>query len=205
MIPVPARRPPALYEPPDYFRRLRREEIFPDASRPLEIDLGCGDGRFLVALAARHVERDFLGIERLLGRARKVARRVSLTGLGNVQVFRIESSYAVIHLLPESAVSRVHLLFPDPWPKKRHHKNRLVTTEFCAALHRVLGPAGEWLMKSDDGGFLDAAREIVAASGRFAEIAWPAEAFFYPPTDFEAQWSEAGREIHRIRWRKTQD
>ena len=191
-----------LYEPPDYFRRLRREEIFPGPTRPLEIDLGCGDGGFLVALAARHSDRDFLGIERLLGRARKAARLASRMGACNVKVLRIESSYAVSHLLPEAAVSRIHLLFPDPWPKKRHHKNRLVTPDFCEAVHRLLEPAGEWLLKTDDVEYVEEVREVVAGSGRFTEVRWPEEAFHHPRTDFENQWLADGRAIHRVRWRK---
>jgi tRNA (guanine-N7-)-methyltransferase len=181
---------------------LRREEIFPDPSRPLEIDLGCGDGGFLIELAAHHPERDFLGIERLLGRVRKVVRRAARLESANVKILRIEIAYAVEYLLPEAGASRIHLLFPDPWPKLRHHKNRLVTAGFCAAVDRILESGGEWLMKTDDVEYFDEARRAVAASGRFAEAAWPEDAFFYPRTDFENQWLAAGRSVRRVRWRK---
>jgi tRNA (guanine-N7-)-methyltransferase len=117
-------------------------------------------------------------------------------------VFRIEIAYAVRYLLPESAVSRVHLLFPDPWPKKRHHKNRLVTGEFCAAVHRILEPGGEWLMKTDDAAYFDEARRAVASMTGFEDVAWPDDASSYPRTDFENQWLAAGRKVHRVRWRK---
>ena len=72
---------PALFTPTDYFRELRREDVFPDASRPLEIDLGCGDGTFLLGMAAQFPERDFLGVERMIGRVEKVTKKIQRSGL----------------------------------------------------------------------------------------------------------------------------
>lgn len=106
----------ALFIPPDYFREL--PDVFPDASRPLEIDLGCGDGTFLTGMAAHHPERDFLGVERMLGRVDKTARKIERLQLPNARIMRLESAYTVSALLPSARVSRLHLLCPDPWPKK---------------------------------------------------------------------------------------
>lgn len=191
---------PRHFFPADYFRELRRDEIFPGPERPIEVDLGCGDGRFLLEMAARFPERDFLGVERFLGRARKVCRKGGRLGLANLKVLRLESAYTLEWLLPEAAVSRVHLLFPDPWPKKKHHGRRLVTRAFCGGLRRVLVGGGEFLFKTDHGGYFDEAVERVRESGHFAERGWPEKGFFYPETDFERQWSEAGRTIHRARF-----
>jgi len=131
----------AAFVPENYFRELRKDEVFEDASRPLEIDLGCGDGSFLLAMAAQHPERHFLGIERMLGRYDKVARKITQAGLRNVRVLRLESSYTVGWLLPSASVSRLHLLCPDPWPKKKHHRRRLVVgEEFQQGLQRILVP-----------------------------------------------------------------
>ena len=135
--------------PEDYFCELRKVDVFPEVARPLEVDLGCGDGAFLRAMAERHPERDFLGVERLLGRVRKGCRKAGGMGLMNLEVLRLESSYTLGYLLPTGGVSRVHLLFPDPWPKKKHHKRRLVTQEFCESLQRVLESGGEFLFKTD--------------------------------------------------------
>ena len=99
---------------------------------PLEIDLGCGDGSFLAALARESPEKNFLGIERLLGRVRSACRRIERAGLTNARVMRFEISYAVEHLLPPGSVTAFYLLFPDPWPKRRHAPRRLVTESFLA-------------------------------------------------------------------------
>ena len=66
-----------VFIPDDYFCELKKEDIFPDSARPLEIDLGCGDGSFLIAMAQQHPERNFLGVERLAGRVAKVARKIA--------------------------------------------------------------------------------------------------------------------------------
>ncbi|MGH7936376.1 MAG: tRNA (guanine(46)-N(7))-methyltransferase TrmB, partial [Chthoniobacterales bacterium] len=127
--------------PENYFAPLNLAQVFPRAA-PLEVDLGCGDGTFLVALAAKFPERNFLGVERLLGRVRSACGKAARAKLPNVRVLRIESSYAVEYLLPPASVAVGHLLFPDPWPKKRHHRRRIVTAGFIAAIHRVLKPRG---------------------------------------------------------------
>jgi len=193
-----------LYEPPDYFRTLRKDEIFaptPDRpAAPLEIDVGCGDGGFLLELAAVHPDRNFLGLEKLLGRARKVARQAARRGLTNVMGMQVDSPYALRHLLPVGGVSRVHLLFPDPWPKAKHAKNRLVQPDVCADIARLLEPGGEWLFKTDHPEYFAEAIAVIRASNRFDEIPWPDEAFPYPQTDFESLWLTEGKMIQRARF-----
>jgi len=195
--------PPCLFVPGDYFRRLEPGEIFDDGA-PLEIDLGCGDGSFLVDLARALPEYRFLGVERLLGRARKVCRKAVRAGLGNLRVLRLESRYTVEWLLPPASVRRLHLLCPDPWPKARHHKRRIIQPEFLSALARVLEPGGEFLFKSDDADYFEWTLECLATCPDLEPVPWPEDAFFYPKTDFERQWLAEGRIIQRLRCRRTQ-
>ena len=136
------------FVPEDYFRQLGRDEIC-RGGRPLEVDLGCGDGSFLMEMAREFPERDFLGVERLLGRVRKVCKKLTRRRLENVRVLRLDSRYVVEWLLPDDGVSRLHLLCPDPWPKLRHNRRRLVQAEFLEAVRRVLG-AG-WRVSFHDG------------------------------------------------------
>ncbi len=186
--------------PADCFRELRKEEVFGDASRPLEVDLGCGDGAFLRAMAGNFPQRDFLGVERLLGRVRKGCKKAARLGLENLRVLRLESSYTLGYLLPTGGVARVHLLFPDPWPKKKHHKRRLLTQGFCEGLQRVLEPQGEFLFKTDHADYFDEGVAAVRASGLFAEADWGDGGEFYAETDFEQLWRGQGRPIYRARF-----
>ena len=195
--------PPAIFVPSDYFRVLEKREVFPDAEKPLEVDLGCGDGTFLAAIAAHYPERNFLGVERLLGRIEKTSRRIRQGGLTNARVLRLESSYTLSWLLPSASVSRLHLLCPDPWPKKKHHKRRMFhDEEFLGGLERILVPGGEFLLKSDDLPYFEDAVEVMAGRSAFTRLDWPDDAFFYPQTAFERQWLAQGKTLHRARWQR---
>lgn len=191
-----------LFVPSDHFRELAPTAIFPDTTRPLEVDLGCGDGTFLVGMAAQHPERDFLGVERMLGRVSKTARKIAAQKLPNARIMRLESAYTVAWLLPRASVSRLHLLCPDPWPKKRHAERRLVNqAEFLDGLTRILRPGGEFLLKTDDQPYFeDALLSFESRTHQFQRLDWPDGAFPYTTTDFEATWLAAGRSIHRARW-----
>lgn len=195
---------PALageFVPADYFRTLEHAEICRDG-RPLEVDLGCGDGTFLLELARHHPERDFLGVERLLGRVRKVCRKATRQHLENVRVLRLDSRYVTEWLLPAAAVSRLHLLCPDPWPKVRHHRRRLVQLEFLAAVRRVLVPGGEFLFMTDHEEYFRWAEEKIGAFAGFERLEWEQDTFFHPTSDFQQLWESAGKAIWRLRCRK---
>lgn len=193
----------SILVPSDYFRELRREEVFPEVSRPLEIDLGSGDGTFLVEMARQHPERDFLGVERLGGRVLKTAKKIKRAGLQNARVLQLESAYTVGWLLPANCISRLHLLCPDPWPKKRHHKNRLVNNdEFLTGLERILVSGGEFLLKTDHDEFYQNAIESLSQRPTFERLDWPADAFSYAQTDFEKHWLSQGLSIQQARWRR---
>ncbi len=189
------------FVPADYFRQLEGAEIC-RAGRPLEVGLGCGDGSFLLEMARHYPERDMLGVERLLGRVRKVCKRAVRQNLENARVLRLESRYVVEWLLPVAVVSRMHLLCPDPWPKVRHHRRRLVQIEFLAAVRRALVPGGEWLFMTDHEEYCQWVQDKVAQFGEFECLPWDDESFFYPKTDFQRQWESEGKSMWRLRCRK---
>jgi len=195
---------PGEWMPADFFSRARVQDIFATTAltgySPLEVDLGCGEGRFLTEIAAEYPDRCFLGVERLLGRVKKSARRARQAGLENVRLLRLEGAYAVEYLLPHHSVDRLHLLFPDPWPKKKHHGRRMLRREFLPILARLLKPGGELLFKTDHEEYFAWAREEVADSG-WAELSWEDGDFPYPTTDFEALWTGQGKPIYRLRLR----
>ncbi len=195
---------PALageFVPEDFFRKLEREEIC-RGDRLLEIDLGCGDGSFLIGMAEQFPERDFLGVERLLGRVRKVCKKITRRNLENARVLRLESRYSIEWLLPEASVSRLHLLCPDPWPKLRHHRRRLLQLDFLEAVWKVLLPGGEFLFMTDHEEYFHWAVEKIENFGKFEQLDWNDHSFFYPKTDFQIQWENEGKSMCRIRCRK---
>lgn len=167
---------------------------------PLEVDLGSGAGSFLVAMAAANPESNFLGVERLLHRVRKTCRAASRAGLSNVRVLRGEIDEAVGSRLPAESVAVFHLLFPDPWPKRRHHSRRLVNDFFLRAAWTALEKGGELRMATDDRDYFEKS-QMLAAQHPFQEEAWP-ESPGDRRTDFEERFVAEGRPIHRLRLRK---
>ena len=152
--------PPSILEP------LSLGEIFL-TDRLIEVDLGSGPGKFLVESALKFPDRNFLGIERLLGRVRKTCRVASEIGLTNLRVLRLELDYTVRYLLPENSVWRFHLNFPDPWPKRRHHTRRVVDGEFLEAIYRSLIDGGEFWIKTDHEAYF---QQITRAADRVGSL-----------------------------------
>jgi len=123
--------------------------------QPLEVELGCGDGSFLVSYAKLRPEHNFIGVERLLGRISKVDRKGRRAGLTNLRGVRIESAYFLQYLLPPHSASALHIYFPDPWPKKKHRKHRLINERFPQIAMRALAPAGMVYLRTDDADYFE--------------------------------------------------
>lgn len=156
---------------PDSWTEVLRLEDFFEPGRPLEVDVGCGKGRFLTARAMAHPDVSFLGIDRLLVRIRKVAGKVSRHGLSNVRLLRIEAAYAVQYLLPPASVRTFYIFFPDPWPKRRHHRRRLFTPAFIDSLHRTMEPGALLHLATDHLDYFTDIRALFDADARFHETA----------------------------------
>jgi tRNA (guanine-N7-)-methyltransferase len=186
------------YLPKSLTSALEFDRIF-SRFAPVEIDLGCGDGTFLTAMARENPEHNFLGIERLLGRARSVCRKIARLDLKNARVLRMESSYAVTYLLPAGSVTAFHLLFPDPWPKRRHHRRRAFTHEFLFSIHRALIAGGLFQVATDHTDYFQQIEKVIAEADIFAIAR---EQNNFPPTTFEQKFIARGLSVHRLLLRK---
>ena len=165
---------------------------------PLHVDLGCGDGSFLSELARRYPEENFLGIDRLVGRVARACRRAA--ALENVRVLNVESSYAVRHWLPEGSVETFYLLFPDPWPKRRHQRRRIVKLDFLDAIHRALAHNGSFKIATDQLDYFEKIRALAENHSGFAIV--DLENSDLPMTKFERRFRELGAPIYRLSLRK---
>jgi tRNA (guanine-N7-)-methyltransferase len=185
--------------PTDILESLSFTAIF-ENERPIEIDLGSGSGRFLIEAARQYPERNFFGVERLLGRVRKTLRAASRLGLTNVRVLRLEIDYTVRFLLSPGSVSRLHLSFPDPWPKRRHSCRRLVDEGFLAASASGLAVGGELWIKTDHADYFQRITKAVdSRKDLFVCVPWSEE---YPRTDFEETYRSQNLSIYQLRLRK---
>jgi tRNA (guanine-N7-)-methyltransferase len=164
---------------------------------PVEVDLGSGAGKFLVEAAQKYPDRNFLGIERLLGRVRKTRRRAFRLGLNNLRLLRMEIEYAVKYLLPKESIFRFHLSFPDPWPKRRHRARRVVDCDFFEALWRALVTGGEIRIQTDHEAYFRQIIRAAEASRPWRFLDWMDEN--YPVTDFEQDFLSKDLAIYRLR------
>jgi len=153
--------------------------------------LGCGDSSFLVEYARLHPEKNFIGVERLLGRIQKLSRKGGRSGLANLMGVRIESSYFLEYLLPEHSVSALHIYFPDPWPKRKHRRHRLINERFPGIASKALVKGGRVYLRTDDNNYFEQMLEVFAANPLFQPVSTPEELASLR-TDFEKDFEARG-------------
>lgn len=190
----------AIYTPPNWVERLDWKAVF-DNEAPIEVDLGCGKGGFLAWAAANSLATNFLGVDRLLGRLRKVESKLKRRDIGNVRLLRIEGSYFVTYLAPPRSVAAFHIFFPDPWPKRRHHARRLINLELVDHLEMALASRGVVNLATDDADYFAVQQELMNSNGKFLEspaLVLPEAAM----TEFEKTFQDQGKPIYRARWVK---
>jgi tRNA (guanine-N7-)-methyltransferase len=170
--------------------RLEPVKLFPHP-QPLEVELGSGDGTFIARYAERISDRNLLAVERLLGRLRKIDRKGQRAGLANLRLVRIEASYLLEYLLPPESVHALHVYFPDPWPKRKHHKNRLVNARFAELAAQALRPGGTVYLRTDDQDYFAQMTAVFAANSEFLLAETPADLAGII-TDFEKDFRDKG-------------
>ncbi len=175
---------------PDVMQRLDWTVIFGN-DHPVEVELGSGDGSFIAEYARLHPERNFLGVERLLGRLRKIGRKGLRAGLTNLRSLRLEASYVLEWMIPPASLSGIHVYFPDPWPKRRHWKRRLINAEFAGLAMNALRPGGRLHLRTDNTPYFEQMTEVFRDHPAFLVDQAPAE-LLAVTTDFEREFNARG-------------
>lgn len=119
------------------------------SDHPLFLEIGCGNGETLAALAARHPERNYLGVEVHGPGVGSLMLKLEERDSDNARVLKCDAMELLRHHLPSGCLDGLYLFFPDPWPKKKHHKRRIVQPEFTQLVHRALRPGGFLHMATD--------------------------------------------------------
>jgi tRNA (guanine-N7-)-methyltransferase len=179
-----------IYRLPSIVTRLPLGQLFAKA-QPLEIELGAGDGSFLVDYAALHPDRNFIGVERLLGRLRKIDRKGRRAKLTNLRALRIESAYFLEYLLPAHSAMALHVYFPDPWPKRKHRRHRLINDRFPIVAHQALAARGTVYLRTDDLDYFTQMTSVFAGTPLFNPVDSP-QKLLCVITDFERNFQARG-------------
>lgn len=168
---------------------------------PFELEIGCGKGGFLLSRARANPHIRMLGIEWANKYFKYCADRMVRRQIGNVRVMRTDARHFVIHHLPPGCLAALHVYHPDPWPKKRHHKRRLLQPEFVEAAVRALAPDGVWLIQSDHAEYFQIIRALLDGRVELKRIAWDQAGITTGPewagTNFEVKYAREGRRIDR--------
>ena len=169
---------------------------------PTDIDIGAGKGKFLNELATAHPERNLLAVERSAKYHRLCCDRAARRGLTNVRLLRTTGEDLLFRLLAEASVASMYVLFPDPWPKKRHHKRRLIKPEIVAAMARALAIGGLLLVKSDHADYAEVIGEVLGGAPGLTPIDPDQASAGLPLTGFEHKYGIEGRAIHAFALQK---
>ena len=164
---------------------------------PVILEIGFGMGETTSAIALAHPDIDFFGIEVHLPGVGALLKRVDELGLRNVRVIRHDAVDVVDAMIAPGSLAAVHVYFPDPWPKKRHHKRRLLTPAFVRALTQRIAPGGYLHVATD---WTPYAEEILATLRAEALLANTADGFaprpaWRPPTKFELRGVKLGHPV----------
>lgn len=167
-------------------------------SAPLVVEIGCGKGTWLLGQAAADPDRNYLAIERAWDYFKVLRERAVKRRMPNLRVCRTDAADLIANCFGPQCVSVYHVYFPDPWPKARHQKRRLLTPEFCATLRRTLRPEGELFFATDHQGYAEEA--IPALRTAFAVTEHPEPWPDAPKgrTNYEIKYLREGRPIWRL-------
>jgi len=176
---------------------------------PVELEIGSGKGTFLVDQAKACPETDFFGVEWANKYYRYAVDRMERWGLFNVRMIRTDAADFIKNHIPDSSIRMFHLYFPDPWPKKRHHKRRFFNDENLGQIHRILEPAGIVNIATDHENYYEQMTEV---SGRAVDRGLFEPAAFIRPagagdgervgTNYERKYMKEGRRTFTLALRK---
>jgi tRNA (guanine-N7-)-methyltransferase len=182
-------------------RNLR--DLFPVPVGEVWLEIGFGSGEHLLWQAEHHKDAGLIGCEPFINGVASLLGAVEQCAVANIRVHDGDAR-DVLAWLPDGAISRIFMLFPDPWPKKRQLKRRLLAPEAVKELARVLAPGGDFRFASDDADYAAQALHLTAESGAFAPTEEnrqerPAD---WPETRYERRALSEGRKPTYLRWRR---
>jgi tRNA (guanine-N7-)-methyltransferase len=186
--------------------RLDPDALFAQRPEALWLEIGFGSGEHLAWQAARHPGVGFLGAEVFVNGVAALLRRIDEHGLENVRVLQGDGR-ALLDVLPAACLERVFILFPDPWPKARHHKRRLIRRETLSRLATLMADGAELRLATDDPDYQRWILERATTHPAFAWLAegpadWRARPADWPPTRYEQKAIAQGRQPLFLRFRR---
>ena len=191
---------------PDLALAERPDGWFTKKFQSYALEIGFGGGEHLAARAAQNPDCGFIGCEPFINGVAKLLTVIADEGRDNIAIYQ-DDARNVLDALPDESLAAIYLLYPDPWPKTRHHKRRFVNPVNLAAMHRVLRPDGVFLLASDIADYIDWSLVHIMRHGGFDWSVQSADDWRVPPPDwpgtrYEAKARAAGRKPSYLRFTK---
>jgi tRNA (guanine-N7-)-methyltransferase len=181
------------------FIRLNFEKLFAN-THPVVLEIGSGKGRFLIATATEHPELNVVGIEKSLHYHRVIRDRVLKRGLENIRLVNHDAFLVLRDMVPDASLAEIHVYFPDPWPRKKEQKRRIIRGEVLEQFRRTLVDGGLGIYVTDHREYFEAAAPLVEQHFRAERrIPGPDDP---PRTNYEAKYRAEGRPIYEVRFWK---
>ncbi len=182
------------------FFRLDFEKLFGNTN-PVVLEIGSGKGRFLIGTAMERPDLNLIGIEKSLHYHRVIRDRVLKRGLRNVRLINHDAFLVLQRMVPDASLAEIHIYFPDPWPRKKEQKRRIIRAEVLEEMRRVLVDDGSGIYVTDHREYFEVAAPLIEQYFRAERrIPGPDDP---PRTNYEAKYRAEGREIYEVRfWRK---
>jgi len=182
------------------------ERLFAPPAREMALEIGFGGGEHLARQAAAHADWGYIGCEPFINGVAKLLSAVERDNLANIRIWDADARH-LLPLLGEETLARVFLLYPDPWPKTRHHKRRFVNQRNLEMIHRILKPSGELFLASDIPSYIRWTLEQTRRHGGFTWLAerpedWRTPPAGWQPTRYEQKALKAGRRPTYLRFVK---
>lgn len=173
-------------------------------SAPRILEIGCGMGETTAIIAAAHPQNDYLGIEVHTPGVGALFKEIATRELTNLRVIQHDAVEVVRDMIPANSLAGIHIYFPDPWPKKRHHKRRLVQGPFVAQLAARLAPGGYLHCATDWEEYAQQMLEVLGAEPRLANTAagFAPRPDYRPPTKFEQRGLRLGHGVWDVIFRR---
>lgn len=181
-------------------RPIDWQELFGN-SNPVELEIGIGKGTFLTEQASARKEVNFFGIEWARWFWRYASDRLRRHGCSNVRTVRAEAVFLLTEFVPDATISVLHIYFPDPWPKARHHKRRLIQPKFMPLVQRILAPGGRLQVVTDHQEYFEQIEATVKGSPlKVIDYNRPGSAGEgeFVGTNFERKYRREGRPFYAI-------
>ncbi len=198
--PPPGERP-AVALPAEQLTDFSWDRVFP-VLRPIELEIGTGKAAFLLRRAQALPGRNFLGIEWANEFYRFAVDRLERWGVTNARMLRTDAAYFIRVVCPRDSLTALHVYHPDPWPKKRHHKRRLIQLPFVEAAVACLVPGGRWAIQTDHAEYFEVIRPLVLGHPELREVPFDDPDFGVQAqrvdTNFEIKYRREGRPIFQL-------